>query len=88
MSDPLVLRGVSRTFDRDPPVYALQDVDLAIRPGEVVAVLRAKPRDLHVIVTSRNARPELIEAADLVTEMTLVKHPFRAGVKAQPGIEF
>jgi cob(I)alamin adenosyltransferase len=56
--------------------------------GEVVAVLRAKPRDLHVIVTGRNARPELIEAADLVTEMTLVKHPFRAGVKAQPGIEF
>jgi cob(I)alamin adenosyltransferase len=55
---------------------------------EVVTVLRAKPRDLHVIVTGRNARPELIEAADLVTEMTLVKHPFRAGVKAQPGIEF
>ena len=55
---------------------------------EVVTVLRAKPRDLHVIVTGRNARPELIEAADLVTEMTLVKHPFRAGVRAQPGIEF
>ena len=55
---------------------------------EVVAVLKAKPRDLHVVVTGRNARPELIEAADLVTEMTLVKHPFRAGVKAQPGIEF
>ena len=55
---------------------------------EVVTVLRAKPHDLHVIVTGRNARPELIEAADLVTEMTLVKHPFRAGVRAQPGIEF
>ena len=55
---------------------------------EVVAVLKAKPRDLHVVVTGRNARPELIEAADLVTEMTLVKHPFRVGVKAQPGIEF
>src|SRR5439155_2858459 len=55
---------------------------------EVVAVLKAKPRDLHVVVTGRNARPELIEAADLVTEMTLVKHPFRAGVRAQPGIEF
>ena len=51
-------------------------------------VLRAKPRDLHVIVTGRNAKPELVELADLVTEMTLVKHPFRAGVKAQPGIEF
>jgi cob(I)alamin adenosyltransferase len=55
---------------------------------EVVAVLKAKPRDLHVIVTGRNARPELIEAADLATEMTLVKHPFRSGVKAQVGIEF
>ena len=56
--------------------------------GEIVAALKAKPRDLHVIVTGRNAPPELIEAADLVTEMTLVKHPFRAGVKAQAGIEF
>jgi cob(I)alamin adenosyltransferase len=55
---------------------------------EVLAALRAKPRDLHVIVTGRNAKPELIELADLVTEMTLVKHPFRAGVKAQQGIEF
>src|ERR1700730_17723232 len=55
---------------------------------EIIATLKAKPRDLHVVVTGRNAPPELIEAADLVTEMTLVKHPFRAGVKAQPGIEF
>ena len=55
---------------------------------EVLAVLGAKPRDLHVVVTGRNAKPELIELADLVTEMTLVKHPFRAGVKAQQGIEF
>jgi cob(I)alamin adenosyltransferase len=56
--------------------------------AEVLAVLRSKPRDLHIVVTGRNAAPELIEAADLVTEMTLVKHPFRAGVKAQKGIEF
>jgi cob(I)alamin adenosyltransferase len=55
---------------------------------EVLAVLRTKPRDLHVIVTGRNAKAELIELADLVTEMTLVKHPFRSGVKAQKGIEF
>jgi len=55
---------------------------------EVVATLKAKPRDLHIVVTGRNARPELVEAADLVTEMTLVKHPFRGGVKAQIGIEF
>ena len=55
---------------------------------EVVAVLKAKPRDLHIVVTGRNARQELVEAADLVTEMSLVKHPFRSGVKAQIGIEF
>jgi cob(I)alamin adenosyltransferase len=56
--------------------------------AEVVETLKAKPRDLHVVVTGRNAKPELIAIADLVTEMTLVKHPFRGGVKAQPGIEF
>jgi cob(I)alamin adenosyltransferase len=56
--------------------------------AEVVAALKAKPRELHVVVTGRNAKPELIEIADLVTEMTLVKHPFRSGVKAQRGIEF
>ncbi len=55
---------------------------------QVLAVLEAKPRDLHVVVTGRNAKPELIDIADLVTDMTMVKHPFRSGVKAQVGIEF
>ena len=55
---------------------------------EVVAALEAKPRDLHVVVTGRNAKPALIEIADLVTDLTMVKHPFRSGVKAQAGIEF
>ena len=55
---------------------------------EVLAVLRDKPKDTHVIVTGRNAKDELIELADLVTEMTEIKHPFRAGVKAQAGVEF
>lgn len=56
---------------------------------EVVAFLRdEKPAGKHVVVTGRNAKPELIEIADLVTEMTLVKHPFRAGIKAQKGIEY
>jgi cob(I)alamin adenosyltransferase len=50
--------------------------------------LQARRAGLHVVVTGRNAKPELIAAADLVTEMTLVKHHFAAGVKAQPGIEF
>ena len=54
----------------------------------VVARLAARRGDLHVVVTGRNAKPALVEAADLVTEMGLVKHHFAAGVKAQQGIEF
>ncbi len=56
--------------------------------GAVIAALKAKRPDLHVVVTGRNAKDELIEAADLVTEMTQIKHPFRDGVKAQIGVEF
>ena len=56
--------------------------------AEVLAVLLSRPAMKHVIVTGRNAKEELIEAADLVTEMEQVKHPFRSGVKAQAGIEF
>jgi cob(I)alamin adenosyltransferase len=56
---------------------------------EVLEALAAKPPMTHVIVTGRNAPQALIDLADLVTEMTLVKHPFREqGVKAQPGVEF
>lgn len=56
---------------------------------EIVDFLKShKPPHKHVVITGRNAKPELIEIADLVTEMTLIKHPFRAGVKAQKGIEF
>ena len=56
--------------------------------GSVLDLLAAKPRDTHVVITGRHAPPELVECADLVTEMTPVKHPFRSGVKAQPGVEF
>jgi cob(I)alamin adenosyltransferase len=71
----------------------LDELNIALRYeyldlAAVVAVLTARREGLHVIVTGRNAKPELIAAADLVTEMTLVKHHFAAGVKAQPGIEF
>ena len=74
-------------------MVVLDELNIVLRYGylpldEVLQVLRDKPRDLHVVVTGRNAKEELIEAADLVTEMTLVKHPFRSGVKAQPGVEF
>lgn len=55
---------------------------------EVTAALQARPRDKHVCITGRDARPELIAIADLVTEMKLVRHPFDAGVKAQRGLDF
>jgi cob(I)alamin adenosyltransferase len=56
--------------------------------AEVIDVLKNKPEMKHVIITGRNAKEELMEIADLVTDMTMVKHPFRNGVKAQVGIEF
>ena len=55
---------------------------------EVLDVLKNRPLDKHIVITGRNAKEELIEIADLVTEMELIKHPFRSGVKAQAGIEF
>ena len=81
---------------RDPAIrmVLLDEINIALRYeyldlAEVLAFLAAeKPPMTHVVLTGRNAAPELIEAADLVTEMTLVKHPFRGGIKAQPGVEF
>jgi cob(I)alamin adenosyltransferase len=55
---------------------------------EVVTFLKSKPEEVHVVLTGRNAPPALIEAADLVTEMKQIKHPYYAGVKAQKGIEY
>lgn len=87
---------VAQGLIRDAAIrmVVLDEINIALRyglldAGEVVAFLKAgKPPLNHVVLTGRNAPPELIAAADLVTEMTLVKHPFRAGVKAQPGVEF
>ena len=55
---------------------------------QVINTLHNKPKDTHIIITGRNAKDEIIEIADLVTSMELIKHPFRSGVKAQVGIEF
>ncbi|MCV6823224.1 MULTISPECIES: cob(I)yrinic acid a,c-diamide adenosyltransferase [Halocynthiibacter] len=81
---------------RDPEnkMVLLDEINIAIRydyidVNEVVAFLQSeKPEMTHVVLTGRNAKDELIEAADLVTEMELVKHPFRSGIKAQIGVEF
>ncbi|MYE59028.1 MAG: cob(I)yrinic acid a,c-diamide adenosyltransferase, partial [Alphaproteobacteria bacterium] len=79
--------------DPSNAMVILDELNIVLRYGyldldRVLSALTNRREDLHVVVTGRNARPELIEVADLVTEMTLVKHPFRAGVKAQIGIEF
>jgi cob(I)alamin adenosyltransferase len=86
----------ARALIRDPAMrfVLLDEINIALRydyldVDEVVEFLKSeKPEMTHVVLTGRNAKPELIEAADLVTEMTPVKHPFRDGIKAQPGVEF
>ena len=82
-------RGAEPAYD----LVVLDELNIALRyehldAAEVARVLAARPPMLHVVVTGRNAPQALIDAADLVTEMTLVKHPFAAGVRAQKGIEF
>jgi cob(I)alamin adenosyltransferase len=75
-------------------MVVLDEISIALRydyldVAEVVEFLTtSKPPLTHVVLTGRNAKQELIDVADLVTEMTLVKHPFRSGIKAQPGVEF
>jgi cob(I)alamin adenosyltransferase len=80
--------------DQTLRMVVLDEINIALRYdyldiNEVVSFLQdSKPPLTHVVLTGRNAKQELIDAADLVTEMTLVKHPFRSGTKAQPGVEF
>lgn len=79
--------------DAELKLLVLDELNIALRYDylpldDVVETLKHRRPDLHVVVTGRNAKRELIEAADLVTEMTLVKHHFAQGVKAQAGIEF
>jgi cob(I)alamin adenosyltransferase len=85
----------ARELMADPAIrlLVLDELNIALRYDylpldEVIAALAARRPDLNIVVTGRNAKAQLIEAADLVTEMTLVKHHFAAGVKAQQGIEF
>ncbi|MFI5014122.1 MAG: cob(I)yrinic acid a,c-diamide adenosyltransferase [Hyphomicrobiales bacterium] len=87
--------AVARAMMADPAIrlVILDELNIALRYAylpleEVVAALAGRRPGLHIVVTGRNAKPELIEIADLVTEMSLVKHHFAAGVKAQEGIEF
>ena len=80
-------------FDEKNQIVLLDELNIVLRYNylpleEVLKTLKNKPEKTHVIITGRNAKEELIEIADLVTNMDLIKHPFRGGVKAQIGIEF
>ncbi len=80
-------------LDKSKKMVLLDELNICLRYdyldiGEVIKFLQNKPKDTHVIITGRNAKEELIEIADLVTEMNMIKHPFRSGIKAQRGIEF
>lgn len=86
-------RAKALIMDEAHDMVLLDEMNIVLRYdyldiADVVAFLKEKPANKHVIVTGRNAKDELIELADLVTEMEMVKHPFRSGVKAQRGIEF
>jgi cob(I)alamin adenosyltransferase len=86
-------KSVELMADPSFGLVILDELNIALRYdyldlAKVIAVLRDRRGGLHVVVTGRNAKPDLIAVADLVTEMSLVKHHFAAGVKAQPGIEF
>ena len=80
-------------MDEKLDMVLLDELNIVLRydyldVNDVIEFLKGKPEMKHVIITGRNAKDELIEFADLVTEMEMIKHPFRSGVKAQVGIEF
>jgi cob(I)alamin adenosyltransferase len=86
-------RAKEMILDPGNAMVLLDEINIVLRNdylpiADVTSFLKDKPKDVHVICTGRNAKPELIEIADLVTEMTEVKHHFRADFKAQAGIEF
>lgn len=86
-------RSCELIVDPEYDFVLLDELNIAIRNDyvsidEVVAFLKNRPRDKHICITGRDARPELMEIADLVTEMTLIKHPYQAGFKPQRGVEF
>nr|WP_298720163.1 cob(I)yrinic acid a,c-diamide adenosyltransferase [uncultured Steroidobacter sp.] len=86
-------RSCELIVDPDYDFVLLDELNIAIRNDyvnieEVVEFLKNRPRDKHICITGRDARPQLLEIADLITEMTLIKHPYEAGFKPQRGVEF
>jgi cob(I)alamin adenosyltransferase len=86
-------KALALMTEPDLALLVLDELNIALRYdylplGDVVAALRGRRAGLHIVVTGRNAKPDLMAVADLVTEMVARKHHFAAGVKAQQGIEF
>ncbi|BDA82577.1 cob(I)yrinic acid a,c-diamide adenosyltransferase [Aureimonas sp. SA4125] len=86
-------RATALILDEEHDLVLLDELNIVLRydyldVADIIAVLKQKPAMKHVVITGRNAKDELIDFADLVTEMEAIKHPFRSGVKAQRGIEF
>ncbi len=87
------LQYVKDNMVNEYDIVILDEVNVAIKEGlltidEVLDVVNNRPKYLHMVLTGRNAKPEIIEAADLVTEMTEIKHPFQEGILAQPGVDY
>ena len=82
-----------KVFSGEYDMVILDEINYAVDFGlldldDVLALIRGKPPEIHLVLTGRNARPEVVDAADLVTEMREIKHPYQKGIKAQKGIEF
>jgi len=87
------LQYVKDSLQKDYDIIIMDEVNMAIKEKlisvqEVMEVLKIRPKYLHIILTGRNAPRKLIEKADLVTEMTEIKHPFKQGIMAQPGVDY
>ncbi len=86
-------KSLEMIADPELDFVLLDELNVALRYdyldlATVVAALKDRPRDKHICVTGRDAKPELLEIAELVTEMTMIKHPFQQGIKAQRGVDF
>ena len=89
----VALKYVRDNLANDYDLIILDEVNVAIKEGllsveEVLEVIDQKPAYLNIILTGRNAPSEIVDQADLVTEMTEIKHPFKAGILAQPGVDY
>jgi cob(I)alamin adenosyltransferase len=86
-------KSLEMIADPELDFVLLDELNVALRYdyldlATVVAALKDRPRDKHICITGRDAKPELMEIAELVTEMTMIKHPFQQGIKAQRGVDF